>query len=74
MPDGEWAKLLSKLIDVSPYLAIMIGMAACFVFIYRFSIKQHAKLVEITIKTLKEGNDTLIKALESAYASSTKGR
>ena len=60
MPDGKWAELLMKLIDVSPYLAVMIVMAIIIYLINKVAINSHQKIVD---KAIEENRDLLAEAV-----------
>lgn len=60
MPDGKWAELLMKLIDVSPYLAVMIVMAIIMYLINKVAINSHQKIVD---KAIEENRDLLAEAV-----------
>ena len=60
MPDGKWAELLMKLIDVSPYLAVMIVMASIMYLINKVAINSHQKIVD---KAIEENRDLLAEAV-----------
>jgi len=70
----ELAEFLNKVLEISPYLLLLIAITIAYVVIFQSTIKNYKELVETTIKTLKEGNDTVISALKDAYKDVKGGR
>lgn len=65
--DGAWAEFFTKLIDVSPYLAIMLFLTLAFYFILKVSINANQKLVSTTIEELRKNQEAVLGALKDAY-------
>lgn len=63
----ELAKLVNNLIDVSPYLAVLIMAGIGFVGLLKVSFKAQKELVETTIKILTEDKEKFIRELREAY-------
>ena len=63
----EVIKLLNNLIDVSPYLALIVAANIGFIFLFKAAIKSHTSLVETTIKTLTKDKEEFINTLKEAY-------
>lgn len=63
----EIIKLINKLIDVSPYLAMIIAADVGFVFLFKSALKHQKELYESTIKTLTEDKEKFIKMVSDAY-------
>ena len=68
MPDGEWAELLSKLIDVSPYLVVLVVMAVLFFFMYKAAIKSYEKISKTAMEKNTEMLTQSIARIQEAYA------
>lgn len=70
----ELIALVNKLLEVSPYLALLAGVTIAYVVIFKETIKHYKELVQTTVTTLKEGNDTVISTLKEAYKDVKGGR
>ena len=68
MPDGEWAELLSKLIDVSPYLVVLVIMAVLFFFMYKAAIKSYEKLSNTAMEKNSAMLTESLTQIREAYA------
>lgn len=68
MPDGEWAELLSKLIDVSPYLVVLVVMAVLFFFMYKAAIKSYEKISKKAMDNNTAMLNESITQIQEAYA------
>ena len=60
MPDGKWAEFLMKLLDVSPYLVIMVVMALIMYFTNKASTNAHQKTFD---KALEENKNLVTEAV-----------
>lgn len=70
----EAIALIDKMLEVSPYLALLVLITIAYILIFRETIKQYKELIEVTEKNLKEANDTVISALKDAYKDMKGGR
>lgn len=63
----EIIKLFNNLIDVSPYLAMIIAADFGFIFLFKAAIKEQKEVFESTIKILADDKEKYIKLLADAY-------
>jgi len=68
MPDGKWAELLSKLVDVSPYLVVLLAMAVIFYFMYKVAIKSYESISNSAMENNSKMMDNSIREIRDAYA------
>lgn len=68
MLDGEWAELLTKLIDVSPYLVVLIVTAVLFFFMYKAAIKSYEKISSTAMEKNTAMLTDSIREIREAYA------
>ena len=65
---AEWAEFFSKLLDVSPVLAIVVGLSIAYYFVYRVSINSHKELVNQLLVQLREDQKIFMDSLSSVYS------
>lgn len=63
----EWASFLTKLIDVSPYAALLVVTGIGFFLMYRIGIKAHKELADSAIREYKETSNHAIDCIRIAY-------
>ena len=65
--DGAWAEFLTKIIDVSPYLAIMVFLTGAFCIVLKVSINANQRVVSTQIEELRKNQENVLRAFQDAY-------